>query len=126
MTVRAYYLSFVALIFVAFTGIVWFNPFTLRHLTQTPGKNTPEIPSKNSLVNVTVETTHPGPRHIYGFTILDQLYMWNGTFYIVTSNESAFPTRRMMISRPLNLGPGVEAEPTATVQNPLCFTTHVF
>ncbi|KAG8989728.1 hypothetical protein FRB94_014073 [Tulasnella sp. JGI-2019a] len=37
-------------------------------------------------------------QHTWGFTVFDNLYAWNGTIYIVTSNATAFPELREMTS----------------------------
>lgn len=37
-------------------------------------------------------------KHAPGWTILDDIYLFNGTWYIVTDSPSDFPLRRMMIS----------------------------
>ncbi|KAF8904591.1 hypothetical protein CPB85DRAFT_1255290 [Mucidula mucida] len=56
-------------------------------------------------------------RHLYrrdfahGFTVLDNVYLRGGTFFIVTKNANAFPERRFIISRPVELGLGID-EPT--------------
>ncbi|BEJ16657.1 hypothetical protein CspHIS471_0600580 [Cutaneotrichosporon sp. HIS471] len=36
--------------------------------------------------------------HAPGWTVLDDIYLYNGTWYIVTDNPSSIPLRRMMIS----------------------------
>lgn len=67
------------------------------------------------LLSVTKETTHPGQTQVFGFTILDQLYLCNGTLYIVTTNTTKFPDRRAMISRAIPPDSGLSEEPTDVV-----------
>ncbi|GLB38988.1 putative protein of unknown function (DUF563) [Lyophyllum shimeji] len=54
----------------------------------------------------TFETTIPGGELVNGFSLLDRLYLRKGTFYIVTSNTSAFPSKNNIIARPLDIGTG--------------------
>jgi protein O-GlcNAc transferase len=63
-----------------------------------------------------VETTIPGSEVVTGFALLDRLYLRNGTFFIVTANQSAFPSRRNMISPGLDMGAGHDMEPTDKVR----------
>ncbi|KAF5383003.1 hypothetical protein D9615_004886 [Tricholomella constricta] len=60
----------------------------------------------------TIETTIPGGEVVYGFSLLDQLYLRKGTFYIVTSDKAAFPLKRHIIARPLDIGAGNDLDPT--------------
>ncbi|RDB18385.1 EGF domain-specific O-linked N-acetylglucosamine transferase [Hypsizygus marmoreus] len=62
--------------------------------------------------STTKETTIPGITSVPGFTLLDRLYLRNGTFYVVTSDISSFPPRRNMITRPVDIGRGQNMEPT--------------
>ncbi|KAG5643037.1 hypothetical protein DXG03_001649 [Asterophora parasitica] len=57
-------------------------------------------------------TTIPEGAHIEGFTLLDNLYLRNGTFYVVTSDVSTFPPLRNMLSRPSKIESGVDLDPT--------------
>ncbi|KAF9028019.1 hypothetical protein BDZ89DRAFT_1015275 [Hymenopellis radicata] len=61
-----------------------------------------------TLQNGFPETTIPGNAVVHGFTVLDNVYLRGGTFFIVTKNISAFPERRFIISRPAELGRGDE------------------
>ena len=61
-----------------------------------------------------VETTIPGSEPVTGFTLLDRLYLKNGTFFIVTTNISAFPPRWNMIAPGKDLSSG-NMEPTDKV-----------
>ncbi|KAF8157138.1 hypothetical protein B0H34DRAFT_657522 [Crassisporium funariophilum] len=58
------------------------------------------------------ETTLPGGAPSSGFTIFDRLYVWNGTIYIVTSDPSAFPPAKLIISQPKDVGGGRNLDPT--------------
>jgi protein O-GlcNAc transferase len=62
-----------------------------------------------------VETSIPGSELITGFTLLDRLYLRNGTFFIVAANLSAFPSRWNMIAPGVDLSSG-NTEPTDKVQ----------
>ncbi|KDR72741.1 hypothetical protein GALMADRAFT_73703 [Galerina marginata CBS 339.88] len=57
-------------------------------------------------------TTIPSGAHIQGFTVLDSLYMRDGTFFVVTADESQFPSRLDMIAKPIIKAEGVDSEPT--------------
>ncbi|KAJ7041560.1 hypothetical protein C8F04DRAFT_1079244 [Mycena alexandri] len=56
-------------------------------------------------------TTIPSGAHVHGFTVLDNIYLRNGTFYVVTMDRSTFPPRNRMLSRPIKLG-SKDMEPT--------------
>jgi hypothetical protein len=62
-----------------------------------------------------VETSIPGSELVTGFALLDRLYLRNGTFFIVTANQSAFPPRRNIISPGMDMGAGHDMEPTDKV-----------
>ncbi|TFK32748.1 hypothetical protein BDQ12DRAFT_771399 [Crucibulum laeve] len=64
------------------------------------------------LNDVSTETTIPSGAHVHGFTILDRVYLRNGTFYILTSDASRFPPRRNLISRPWKKVMGLNLDPT--------------
>ena len=68
-----------------------------------------------------VETSIPGSEVVTGFALLDRLYLRNGTFFIVTANQSAFPPRRNMISPGLDMGAGHDMEPTDKVRMAIVF-----
>ncbi|KAJ7258492.1 hypothetical protein C8J57DRAFT_1472258 [Mycena rebaudengoi] len=59
-------------------------------------------------------TTIPSGAHVPGFTLLDHLYLRNGTFYIITSDRASFPPRENLLSRPVEVvgGDWVDTEPT--------------
>ncbi|KAF7378137.1 EGF domain-specific O-linked N-acetylglucosamine transferase [Mycena sanguinolenta] len=59
-------------------------------------------------------TTIPSGTHVPGFTLLDHLYLRNGTFYVVTSDRASFPPRENLLSRPVETvgGDWVDTEPT--------------
>ncbi|EAU82121.2 hypothetical protein CC1G_09580 [Coprinopsis cinerea okayama7 len=46
-----------------------------------------------------------------GFSMIDRLYLRNGTFYIVT-NDPTFPPRKALIGKPVALSNGVDSEAT--------------
>ncbi|KAF7378140.1 EGF domain-specific O-linked N-acetylglucosamine transferase [Mycena sanguinolenta] len=46
-------------------------------------------------------TTIPNGTHVPGFTLLDHLYLRNGTFYVVTLDRASFPFRENLLSRPV-------------------------
>ncbi|KAJ7773830.1 hypothetical protein B0H16DRAFT_1303994 [Mycena metata] len=56
-------------------------------------------------------TTIPGGAHVHGFTVLDNIYLRNGTFYVVTMDRSTFPPRNRLLSRPIKRG-SKNMEPT--------------
>ena len=77
-----------------------------------PANHLAQVSSQNNVI----ETTIPRGAYIQGFTVLDNLYMKNGTFFIVTSDAaSKFPLRSSMISKPLIKSAGVDIEPTDQV-----------
>ncbi|KAJ7438918.1 hypothetical protein B0H11DRAFT_1752292 [Mycena galericulata] len=59
-------------------------------------------------------TTIPKSTHVQGFTLLDNIYLRNGTFYVVTHDRALFPPRENLLSRPVDAGSedGVDSEPT--------------
>ncbi|KAJ6614757.1 hypothetical protein B0H10DRAFT_2043945 [Mycena sp. CBHHK59/15] len=59
-----------------------------------------------------LHTTIPGNAHVNGFTVLDNIYLRNGTFYVVTPDPASLPPRNRLLSRPIPRGPGVEIEAT--------------
>ncbi|KAF8067951.1 hypothetical protein FPV67DRAFT_1669816 [Lyophyllum atratum] len=64
------------------------------------------------ITSTSIETTIPGGEVVNGYSLLDRLYLRKGTFYIVTSDVSTFPSRNNMIARPLDMGAGHDLEPT--------------
>ncbi|PPQ78266.1 hypothetical protein CVT25_011725 [Psilocybe cyanescens] len=76
-------------------------------------------------INVNNETTIPGGAYIQGLTVLDNLYMRNGTFFVLTSNASKFPSRSDMIAKPLIKAEGISLEPTDQDLQFLPLTTDV-
>ena len=87
-----------------------YNTFSSSLLTGTSLTPT----SNSSALSTKIETTLPGRKAVHGFTLLDRLYLRNGTFYIVTSNRSAFPPTREMTSPFLNMGTGHNTETDLT------------
>ncbi|KAJ7053345.1 hypothetical protein C8F01DRAFT_996814 [Mycena amicta] len=48
-------------------------------------------------------TTIPNKAHVHGFTVIDNLYLRNGTFYIVAPNASSvFPAPKQLLSVPVD------------------------
>jgi hypothetical protein len=73
----------------------------------------------NLSTSTQVETSIPGSELVIGFTLLDRLYLRNGTFFIVTANLSAFPPRSNMIAPAMDLGSGnASTQPTDKVLIP--------
>lgn len=64
-----------------------------------------------------VQTTSPGNSLVHGFVLLDRLYLRNGTFFIVTANNSLFPPKNHMISPLMDIGAGHNMEPTDRVSS---------
>ncbi|KIY72239.1 hypothetical protein CYLTODRAFT_486459 [Cylindrobasidium torrendii FP15055 ss-10] len=54
-------------------------------------------------VQLDVETRIPGDAVAHGFTLFERLYLRGGTFFVVTSNTTAFPHREHILSRPVKL-----------------------
>jgi hypothetical protein len=67
-----------------------------------------------STPTVGTETTQPGS-NTHGFNLFDNLYLRNGTFYIVTSIPSSFMPRNHIVSRPIPRGEGVDIQATDQV-----------
>ncbi|KAF7349429.1 hypothetical protein MSAN_01732800 [Mycena sanguinolenta] len=60
------------------------------------------------------ETVIPSGAHVHGFTVLDNIYLRDGTFYVVTDDPS-FPPRNRLLSRPVEMkGGGGGEDPTPT------------
>ncbi|KAJ7590491.1 hypothetical protein C8J56DRAFT_932994 [Mycena floridula] len=79
-------------------------------LLQSQRENQTRIePDRNSVL---AHTTIPGGAHSHGFTLFNELYLRNGTFYILTSDSSGFPEKRALIARPLERGRKYDLEPT--------------
>ncbi|KAG5652638.1 hypothetical protein H0H81_004250 [Sphagnurus paluster] len=100
-------------------------PLPIRHdkVTVTPS-DTKVHPDTQAPSHATKETTKdatearkwltsiPEGAHVEGFTLIDNLYMRNGTFYIVTPHKSKFPPMENVLSQPLELGTDANMEPT--------------
>lgn len=68
--------------------------------------------------NRITETTTPDGSPAPGFTIFDRLYLYNGTFYIVTSDPNSVPDKELILARPLRNGVGLlhkDEDPTDKV-----------
>ncbi|KAJ6484476.1 hypothetical protein C8R47DRAFT_555808 [Mycena vitilis] len=59
-------------------------------------------------------TTIPSGAHVHGFTVFDNLYLRNGTLYVVASDAErvALPLRERLLSRPVERVGGVGVEAT--------------
>ena len=73
----------------------------------------------DTIANTTAETVIPGGAHAPGFTVFDRLYVRAGIFYVVTADPSAWPPRRYLIAKPVEMGAGHESEPTDEVSRTL-------
>ncbi|KAF8908539.1 hypothetical protein CPB84DRAFT_1674248 [Gymnopilus junonius] len=73
--------------------------------------DTPRPPSAVQVTRITA-TTLPGGTPASGFTIFDRLYLRNGTFFMVTSDPSALPHLKFIISKPEDRGGGRNLDPT--------------
>ncbi|KAJ6476926.1 hypothetical protein C8R45DRAFT_1008269 [Mycena sanguinolenta] len=61
------------------------------------------------------ETVIPSGAHVHGFTVLDNIYLRDGTFYVVTDDPASFPPRDRLLSRPVEMkggGGGEDPKPT--------------
>ncbi|KAJ6570957.1 hypothetical protein DFH09DRAFT_916709 [Mycena vulgaris] len=56
-------------------------------------------------------TTIPSGAHVHGFTVLDNIYLRNGTFYVVSTDPASLPSRERMLSRPVQGMDGVDTTP---------------
>ncbi|KAF8224737.1 hypothetical protein L208DRAFT_1425748 [Tricholoma matsutake] len=70
-------------------------------------------PSTSTSTRVVISI--PGAELVIGFALLDRLYLRNGTFFIVTETQSAFPPRRNLIAPGMDMGAGHDTEPTDKV-----------
>ncbi|KAF8345461.1 hypothetical protein F5887DRAFT_1102569, partial [Amanita rubescens] len=93
----------------AFLDLDSHEPFVLMNEKLPPGLNF--LGGKQRAM---AETTspEPDPFRARGFTVLDRLYMKNGTFFVVTSDSARFPPREYIISRPVDVGVGNDIAPT--------------
>jgi hypothetical protein len=79
----------------------------------------PLQPSKHQVLSAStstqIETRILGSELVPGFSLLDRLYLRNGTFFIVTANRSTFPPKRNIIAPGVDIGVGHSSEPTDKV-----------
>ncbi|KAJ7599181.1 hypothetical protein C8J56DRAFT_916015 [Mycena floridula] len=95
---------------LAFRWFVSFPGFNAYSALQSQPENETRIePDRNIVL---AHTTIPGGAHSHGFTLFNELYLRNGTFYILTSDPSVFPEKRALIARPLEVGRKHDLEPT--------------
>lgn len=76
----------------------------------------PDLALENTAIT---ETTLPGGMLASGYTIFDRLYVRNGTIYVVTSNSSAFPPLKYVISLPEDMVNSKKLDPTDKVSGTL-------
>ncbi|KAF9071833.1 hypothetical protein BDP27DRAFT_1321455 [Rhodocollybia butyracea] len=74
----------------------------------------PDLDLTHPKIEVSFPTTSiPHGAHVNGFTIFDNLYLRNGTFFAVSLDPSTFPPKEAILSAPLDLGvPSKELLPT--------------
>ncbi|TFK68526.1 hypothetical protein BDN72DRAFT_674442 [Pluteus cervinus] len=62
-----------------------------------------------------IETRYLNESSVHGFSMFERLYLVKGTFYIVTSAKASvdFPPLRNVIAKPLDIGQGLDMEPTS-------------
>ncbi|KXN82750.1 hypothetical protein AN958_02189 [Leucoagaricus sp. SymC.cos] len=72
-----------------------FPPPPPLHLDYAPG-------GPNSVISLSssFKTTIPNGASVHGFSVLDDLIVYNGTFYIVTNNPTAFPSKDHLVQPP--------------------------
>jgi len=51
--------------------------------------------------DVGIETTIPGSAYTQGITVLDNLYLRNGTLFVLTVDQSKFPSKAEMMGEPI-------------------------
>lgn len=61
-------------------------------------------------------TTIPRGAHSHGFTLFDNLYLRNGTFYVLTPDPLKFPPRRWLLALPLERSKEHSLEPSEQVR----------
>lgn len=61
------------------------------------------------------ETILPPGTHASGFTIYERLYVWNGTFYVVTRDKNAHPDLKHVLSKGMDRGTTENIDPTDKV-----------
>ncbi|KAJ7129079.1 hypothetical protein C8R46DRAFT_1363306 [Mycena filopes] len=88
-------------------------PYLRNNSTQSAEQLSPHWPPASAEEDPSDlrHTTIPSGAHVHGFTVLDNIYLRNGTFYVVTANRSTFPPRDRLLSRPIDLG-NKDMEPT--------------
>ncbi|KAK1225030.1 hypothetical protein PQX77_012029 [Marasmius sp. AFHP31] len=81
------------------------------------GKDRPGQPaaqeSNGGLGSVLNPTTIPGGAATHGFTVFDELYLRDGTLYVVTKDRKSFPRLPEILAKPLKMEPGVSLVPTS-------------
>ncbi|KAE9403549.1 hypothetical protein BT96DRAFT_990210 [Gymnopus androsaceus JB14] len=110
--------------FAGFVFLVTFYPYPLARTTfllasslQSECYSPIPIASEHNNANANAalsykSTTIPDGAHANGFTIFDNLYLRNGTLFVVTANVEAFPAKEAILSAPLDMAAGRENLPT--------------
>ena len=60
-------------------------------------------------------TTIPHGAVTHGFTVFDDLYLRDGTLYVVTNDRKSFPRLREILAKPIKMEPGAVLAPTSDV-----------
>ncbi|KAL0576132.1 hypothetical protein V5O48_005850 [Marasmius crinis-equi] len=85
-----------------------------------PDKNLPAEPEDDKQDSGSIGggelrlTTIPHNAFTHGFTIFDELYLRDGTLYVVTPNRKSFPRLPDMLAKPIQRKPGVSVVPTSS------------
>lgn len=77
---------------------------------------------KETTIPSTVSVSDPSVRveaHVYGFTLFDRLYLWNGTLFVVTKDVASFPPRDRILFKSEGLLGGVGVDVMDQVR--LCY-----
>ncbi|KAL0061758.1 hypothetical protein AAF712_011361 [Marasmius tenuissimus] len=69
--------------------------------------------SNEGLGSVLNPTAIPGGAITHGFTVFDDLYLRDGTLYVVTKDRKSFPRLPEILAKPLKMEPGVSLVPTS-------------
>lgn len=90
------------------------SEFESHPISEPPSQQQPSQPTQQQANTFQITTTVPRHLHVHGFSLLDNVYLRNGTFFILTSKRSSFPPTRNLISVPLESGQD-DLEPTDDV-----------
>ncbi|KAG6818911.1 hypothetical protein H0H93_000376 [Arthromyces matolae] len=84
---------------------------TIPERPKTPNDNPVDLEGRQTVIGPF--TTIPEGAHSPGFTLLHNLYLRNGTFFIITPDVSKIPSVPDMISQPRELAENVDLTPTS-------------